>query len=111
MNSWLATLALAATLSTGHGLRADQPACLPLEKIDQWRVHDRITLIVQSEGRDIGRVEVVESMAGSSPLYLAHKIWFEARDGRLCGERDVVVADGRRRYIRRVIPLNEQAVE
>jgi len=85
----------------------EPPACLPFDKIDNWRVYDRITLVVQSKGRDIGRVEVVESMAGANPLYLAHKIWFEARDDQLCGERDIVVADGRRMHIRQVIPYED----
>ena len=98
--------ALAISFSWPAGARADyQPACLPLDEIDNWRVHDRITLVVESQGRDVGRVEIVESMGGSNPLYLAHRIWFEARDERLCGERDVVVVDGRRVHIRRIIPL------
>jgi hypothetical protein len=32
-----------------------------------------------------------------------HKIWFEARDHQLCGQRDVIVADGRRMHINQIV--------
>lgn len=112
MTARVLTAAMAFVLvwsSAGRGDNASrgdyEPACLMLDKIDNWRVHDRVTLVVESEGRDLGLVEIVESMGGSNPLYLAHKIWFEARDDRLCGERDVMVVDGRRVHIRRIVPL------
>jgi hypothetical protein len=96
---------LLMSLSGGCSIGYEAPNCIALQNFDSWRVHDRTRVSLFKQGQNVGTVEIVESMAGGYPLYLTHKIWFEARDHQLCGQRDIVLADGRRMHISQVIPV------
>lgn len=102
---WAAVIFVFATPITGCAIGYEVPQCIALKDFDSWRAYDRTRLTLFKQGQSVGTLEVVESIAGGNPLYLTHKIWFEARDHQLCGQRDVIVADGRRMHISRIVSV------